>query len=178
MKKFIASALALAATCCAMADLRERQIQIDIKVMSITTDNLRDIGFDWGFGIGATMEFGSYSVRGLKPFVRAEYTRSEGDFDSKIESYGLLGGVHIPIGPSKDDISKIDIVAGLGLFETKFSDGPFEDKKTKIGYDFGIRYTGIKDLPLSFLWTNRSLEGDDVNSFVIMISPTIFKSKD
>lgn len=157
----------------------QQQVLLDVKFLTASGDDLKDLGVDWGWGVGVSWDL-PVSLGNATPFVKAEYQRQDGDNDLKSESTGIAAGIKLSLVPMVQATgTDIRVYLSVGAYETKARDVLFSEKKSGIGYDAGIqvKLPGMTNIPvLSVLFTSRPKTFDrDTKNLVIMISPTLLK---
>lgn len=174
-----AAAIASAVESPRPVDIVQQQILLDVKFLTASGNDLKDLGVDWGWGLGLSWDL-PVSLGNATPFIKAEYQRQDGDNDLKSESTGIAAGVKLSLVPKvQPNGTDIRLYLSIGAYETKASDVLFSEKKSGAGYDAGIqvKLPGLTNIPvLSVLFTSRPKTFDrSTNNIVIMISPTLIK---
>lgn len=149
----------LAVSAWAMADRPANQINIEVRFVEATSEGLRDLGADIGWGAGISANFAGGQNASVIPFVSANWDRMTGDNDLKIDMSGLMVGFRFRTAPKKAlSESQTSIVLAEGYFQNRHEDESGDEKRKGVGYDIGLEVgpaMGGKGVLWRFLYSIR-----------------------
>lgn len=164
-------------------DLPIPQVNIEVKLYAPTSNDLKDIGIDWGFGLGVSARAGMPGASGVQAIYGLEWTQSLGGGD-RFQTYG--GGVGLAIdllgrrSVTTTVVTPPKVILMGGLYESRLSGGGNVWKKSGFGFDAGIEFSvpGLSGVPMiQALFSKRPSAGGIKHERVtiVFVIPTIIR---
>ncbi len=123
----------------AWADQKATQIHIEARFLEATSEGLRDLGADIGWGLGLSVNFASSERAAVIPFLGASWDRITGDNGAKLNLSGFMAGFRFRTSPNTPlDKSQTAIVLGEGFFENRYEDDVADGSEKGMGFDIGL----------------------------------------
>lgn len=154
------SSLALVAfSSLALADQRQTQIQLEVRFVEATSEALRDIGGDIGWGGGLSVNFASDERASAIPFIGISWDRMTGDNGFRSDISGAQVGFRFRANPNTPlSNSQTSFVLAEGYFRNKHRDDQESETSKAIGFDIGVEVgpvIGGKTPTWRFLYARR-----------------------
>lgn len=164
-------------------DLPIPQVNIEVKLYAPTSNDLKDIGIDWGFGLGVSARTGIPGAGGTQALYGLEWTQSLGGGD-RFQTYG--GGVGLAIdlinrrSVTTTVVTPPKLILMGGLYESRLSGGGNVWKKSGFGFDAGLEFSvpGFSSVPvIQALFSKRPSAGGIKHErvLIVMVIPTIIR---
>lgn len=164
-------------------DLPIPQVNIEVKLYSPTSSDLKDIGIDWGFGLGLSARAGLPGAGGFQAIYGLEWTQSQGGGD-RFQTYGAMVGGAIDLLNRRSVTTTVvrapKVILMGGLFESRLSGGGNVWKKSGFGFDAGLEFSvpGLSGVPMiQALFSKRPSAGGIKHErmLLVFVVPTIIR---
>jgi hypothetical protein len=159
MRTILTVATGLALSGMALADRPANQVNLEVRFLEVTSEGLRDLGADIGWGAGISANFAGGENPSVIPFVSATWDRMTGDNDLKIDMSGLMVGFRFRTSPNRAlSESQTSIVLAEGYFQNRHEDISGDEKRKGVGFDIGLEVgpaMGSKGILWRFLYSIR-----------------------